>query len=269
MAILRPHQLLSRCAIAVTALVLPTAAVAQNSVEKVFVGDAKVTPVAGYKGTEKLAMPTNIIVHDFDVPGEIITIDKSPLAHIMSNDPIAHMKHDAGQAQDPAAVARKVQAAFSKALLADLSKSTIPATQSPLGANSNPPAGTLIIRGSFTTIKQGDKTKRMMIGLGAGASDVQAHVVITLLTPDGPLLLSEFTVDSKSGKKPGAAESMGYGAAAGAAAGAAMDGKASVEGDTARMAHAVSKELKNIMAAQQWIAADAPEKQVDPAAQTP
>ena len=108
---------------------------AQNTVEKVLVGDTKVTVTAAYTGKDRLPPPTNIVLHDFDIPSEIITIDNSPVAHILSNDPIAHMKGDAGENQDPAAVAEKVQAAFSNTLLSDLKKSPVPVTESPLGAN--------------------------------------------------------------------------------------------------------------------------------------
>jgi hypothetical protein len=228
---------------------------AQNTAEKILVGDTKVTVVAEYKGTEKLAAPTLIVLHDFDVPSEIITVDHSPLAH-MPHVPILHKKSD-GDDTSPSTIADKVQMAFTKDLMANLKKSSIPVTVSPLGANPETAAGTLIIRGDFTTVKQGNKTARVMIGLGRGASDVQAHVVITLITADSPILLSEFNVNAASSKKPGAVETMGVGVAASAAADTAVDGKATVEGDTSRIAKAVAKALTNIMIARQWMSAPA------------
>lgn len=167
------------------------------------------TVIASYTGKDKLAVPSGIVLHDFDVPAEIITVDHSPAAHILSNSPIARVKGDAGQEEDRAIVAQKVQAAFSKQVVADLKKTAIPISESPLGTNVETPVGTLIIRGNFLTVKQGNKTTRMMIGLGRGAGDVKAHVVISLITVTGPLLLSEFQVDAASGKKPGAVETMG------------------------------------------------------------
>ena len=245
---------LSACLLLTSLLVGSSWVRAQNTATKILVGKTRVTVIAGYTGNDKLPAPQQIVIHDFDVPSEIITIDDSHAARLHSNGLIAHMKGDTGQDQDPAIVAEKVQAAFSKTLLSDLGKSTIPITRSPLGANPDASAGTLIIRGSFTTVNQGNRGKRIVIGLGRGASDVQAHVNISLLTADGPILLSEFNVDSSSGKKPGAAETMGIGgAAASVAANGAEDSKATVEGDTARMAHAVAKELKAIMTAQKWI----------------
>jgi len=264
------ERIVRKCAVSivVVAMLVASVAVAQNKAEKLLVGDTKVTVIAGYKGEAKLAAPAKIVVHDFDVPSEIITVDHSPASHILSNSPIARMKGDAGQEEDPAAIAKKVQTAFSKTLLNDLKKTSIPSSASALGANPEEPVGSLIVRGNFTTIKQGNKTTRMMVGLGRGASDVQAHVVISLLTDNGPILLSEFKVDAASGKKPGAVETMGVGSlATSAAAGAATDGKSSVEGDTARIANAVAKEMNTIMAAQGWIPAQTVSDKAQPAPQ--
>ena len=240
--------------IVLAVLSLPVSGFSQNSAEKLLVGDTRVTVIAGYTGKDKLALPLGIVLHDFDVPAEIITVDHSPAAHILTNSPVAQIKGDAGQEENPAIVAQKVPAAFAKQLLADLKKTPIPVSESPLRANPEPRVGTLIIRGNFLTVKQGNKTARIMIGLGRGASDVKAHVVISLITSSGPILLSEFQVDAAGGKKPGAAETMGVGSVAtGAATSAAMDGKSSVESDTTHIANAVAKELKRIMVAQQWI----------------
>jgi uncharacterized membrane protein len=95
---------------------------------------------------------------------------------------------------------------------------------------------------------------RMMIGFGRGASDVKAHVIVSLNAPSSPVLPAEFDIESESGKKPGAAATMGVGsAAAGVGTSTATDSKASVEGDTTRMAKAVATEIEDLMVAQQWI----------------
>ena len=101
---------------------------AQNTVGKVPVGNTKVTMVHSYSGKDKLPKPTLVTVFDFDLPIDVVTIDRSMEAHILNHDPIAHIKGDAGQASDPAAVARKVQAAFSKRLITELKKTKIPVT---------------------------------------------------------------------------------------------------------------------------------------------
>ena len=227
---------------------------AQNAVEKILVGNTKVTMIHSYSGKDKLPKPALVTVFDFDLPIDAVTIDRSAEAHILNHDPIAHIKGDAGQASDPAAVARKVQTAFSKRLISELKKMKIPVTSANSSANSDSSAYALTVRGAFTAVKQGNMGARMMIGFGRGASDVKAHVIVTLIAPSSPVLLAEFDLESESGKKPGAAATMGVGsAAASVGTSTATDSKASVEGDTTRMAKTVATEIEDLMVAQQWI----------------
>lgn len=127
----------------------------------------------------------------------------------------------------PESLAKQVQAAFAKTLLNELQKTAMPAETAP-ARDAAIPAHALMVRGEFTTINQGNKTKRMMIGFGRGASDVKAHVTVSLTTDAQSVVLSEFNLKSQSGKKPGAAATMGVGSVAvGAAAGDVGDRKAS------------------------------------------
>jgi hypothetical protein len=98
----------------------------------------------------------------------------------------------------------------------------------------------------------------MMIGLGRGASDVKAHVVVSMMTKKGPVVMADFNLNSESGKKPGAAAGMGVGSAGVAAADVAISGAedhgATVESDTARMAKTVAKQIESMMMTQKWVA---------------
>jgi hypothetical protein len=238
--------------VALFAATLPS--FAQNAVETVLVGNTKVTMVHSYSGKDKLPKPALVTVFDFDLPIDAVTIDRSMEAHILNHDPIAHIKGDAGQASDPAAVARKVQTAFSKRLINELKKTKIPVTSADSSSTSGPSGYVLTIRGAFTAVRQGNMGARMMIGFGRGASDVKAHVIVSLTAPSSHVLLAEFDLESVSGKKPGAAATMGVGsAAASVGTSAATDSKASVEGDTTRMAKTVAAEIEDLMVAQQWI----------------
>lgn len=224
---------------------------AQNAASKILIGDTKVTVIHSYQGPASLPKPAQAVVLKFDIPSNVITLDHSPMSHILSHDPVAKMKHEEGRDESPANVAQNVQAAFFKTLAGELQKVSLPTvagTQQEIASNS------IIIRGGFTDVNLGNKTKRMIIGFGRGASDVKAHVVVSLNAANGPILLSEFDLTSVSGKKPGAAATMGVGsAAASAGVAVATDGKATVEGDASRMAKAVSKQVRAIMAAQHWI----------------
>jgi hypothetical protein len=73
------------------------------------------------------------------------------------------------------------------------------------------------------------------------------------IAPSSPVLLAEFDLESESGRKPGAAASMGVGRQRRASEPAPPRSKASVEGDTARMAKTVATEIEDLMVAQQWI----------------
>lgn len=252
------HSIVRLVAVGAVVLSSGTCAMAQSAAQKVMVGDAKVTMLQSYSGAEKLPKPGQIVVDDFDIPSDVITMDNSAAARVLSRDPIARRRGDAGQAQSPADVAAAVQAEFSQTLIKELSKGAIPVASAAMNAAGDSAVNALIVRGSFTAVNQGNKTKRMMIGLGRGASDVQAHVVVSLVRQSGPVVLAEFNLNSESGKKPGAAATMGVGGVAtSAAVSGATDNKATVEGDTARMAKAVAKQIESAMASQGWIDAAA------------
>ncbi|HTV60442.1 MAG TPA: DUF4410 domain-containing protein [Verrucomicrobiae bacterium] len=236
---------------------------AQDKVQKAMVGDAKVTVLQSYEGKDKLAKPTQILVYNLDISPDTIAIDRSHMARILDNGPIHRARGDAGEESNPDAVAEKVQNTFSKTLVKDLQKTSIPTSAVDPAGDQNAAVNTLSIHGDFTAINEGNEGARMMIGFGRGASDVQAHVVVSLATTSGPVTVSEFNLNSRSGKKPGAAATMGAGAAAGASVGAAgaTDHKATVEGDASRMANAVAKQIQSVLVAQQWIAPPAAPQQ--------
>jgi Domain of unknown function (DUF4410) len=248
-AFLRTYSLLALSA------AFAIAANAQGTVQKVMVGNATVTVLQSYQGATKLAKPTQTLVYDFAVPPDAITIDDSAAGRLSDRGPLHRLRGDSGQNSDPNAVAAKVQSTFTQNLVKALQKTTIPAMAA-TASTSDAGAQTLVVRGEFTAVDEGNKTKRIMIGFGRGASDVKAHTTVTLITPTGPVVLGEFTLNSASGKKPGAAATMGASSAGEAtAASDATDRKSTVEGDAARMAKAVAKEIQNLMAGQQWIPA--------------
>lgn len=230
---------------------------AQSAPQKLLVGDTQVEIVASYKGPQTLAKPGKALIYSFNVPPDVITMDQSAAARLQRRR-LQRRESDANSS--PEALAKQVQVAFAKTLVSELQKMAMAVETAP--ADRAIPAHALIVHGEFTTINQGNKTKRMIIGFGRGASDVTAHVIVLLSTDTQPVMLSGFNLKSKSGKKPGAAATMGVGSVAvGAAAGAVGDRKASVEADTSRMAKAVAQQIKEVMISQKWIVAQQPEAQ--------
>lgn len=83
------------------------------------------------------------------------------------------------------------------------------------------PAGknVLVIEGSLGTLDAGRRSRRMLIGFGAGKSEVEASVQL-LYQPSGGVLLplQRFDATADSGKAPGMVAMGGVGAAAGSLA---------------------------------------------------
>lgn len=232
-----------------TVLVASEILEAQNAAQKLLVGNAKVETIQKYNGPGPLPEPVEIVVYDFAVPSDVVTMDESMAARLRRRH-LALLGINSDSSPD--AVAQLVQKSFSKALVTDFQKLPVRA-QRAAGADTVP-AHTLLVQGEFTAVNEGNKSKRLMIGFGRGASDVEAHVTVSLTTGAQPLLLSEFNLKSASGKKPGAAATMGVGSAgAGVAAGSVGDRKATVEADASRMATAVAKQIETLMVAQKWI----------------
>ena len=112
----------------------------------------------------------------------------------------------------------------------------------------------MIVEGEFVAVDEGDKTKRVMIGFGRGASDIKTHVIVSSFVNGTRITVLEFNLNSESGKKPGAVATMGAGSiAVGAAVGDVGDKKGTVQADASRMAKAVAKQIEAFMITQQWI----------------
>jgi hypothetical protein len=82
----------------------------------------------------------------------------------------------------------------------------------------------LVVDGSFTDINEGNRLRRMVVGLGTGQSSVDADVAVYQLVNGSNQQIMNFTTHADSGKMPGAALTAPAGAAAGGAAAAASLG---------------------------------------------
>jgi len=127
------------------------------------------------------------------------------------------------------------------------------------------PAGTqnaLLIKGQLASIDEGNRTERLIIGLGAGRSDVRAEVQVYEVTPAGRRLIDTIEVDAKSGLTPGMAESMGVGGLTGHLVVATVVGAgvhvadeaigANVVADADRAAKGIAKQLSALFAQEGW-----------------
>jgi hypothetical protein len=165
------------------------------------------------------------------------------------------LHQDPDDASASTALAQQVQASFSKSLIGDLKKANIAAERADAAqagaVQESSKAALLVVSGEVTAIDEGNKVKRVMIGLGHGGSDVQTHVVISSIVDGRSTVVLELNLKSVSGKKLGAVESVGGGSIVlNAAEGGVGDRHSTVQADATRMAKGVAKQIELFVAAQ-------------------
>jgi hypothetical protein len=135
------------------------------------------------------------------------------------------------------------------------------------------PADALVITGQFLDIDEGNRARRLVIGFGAGESKLDASVQVLMERNGGYSKLTSFTTHADSGAMPGAAATMGAGAAAQgavtggmAAANVALGGVKTYRSDVANMASRSAAKaveyLSDFFARQGWISWDKVKKPI-------
>lgn len=207
-----------------------------------------------------LPPPSQVMVTDFTVQPGDVTLDQGVGARLArATDPQATMDRMMN-------AATATQAALTETLVQRLASYGLPATHLPTGVV--PPGGVLLVQGQILSIDQGNRTRRTLIGLGAGKSQVSANVQIYYITtPAQPRFLISFAAQADSGRAPGAAETMGAGAAAGriAASTALTAGTHTVgemrhtsdEANADKLAEALARQIGDYAVNQGWLRQDA------------
>jgi hypothetical protein len=210
-------------------------------------GRIDIKAVESYSG-KPLQKPASIVVYNMAADPNGVELNKSRLNRM-------RMRVSGNADEQKTKVAQNVVDKFSDTLVKELQKTGIPVSRGVTG--DEPPEGALAVQGDVLLIDEGNKAKRMAVGLGAGASTVKLNIECFLKEPSKNVVVSKFEATSKSSRKPGAAETMGAGAAPEVAAtvGGVTEMNQNAEGDTERMAKAVAKQIKKSMMAQGWIPA--------------
>jgi hypothetical protein len=156
-----------------------------------------------------LAKPDRILVRNFAVTQAEVELD-SGFGPSIVRDVQGELTSD-----EQRQLGRTASNALAEELVARLQDAGLPAKRSAGSVTLTPT--TLVIAGRFLTIDEGNQTLRTVVGFGAGASQVRTRAQAWM---DGQLV-AEAETDAKSGKKPGAAVTLGAGAAMGTAATAA------------------------------------------------
>jgi hypothetical protein len=203
-----------------------------------------------------ISQPDRILVYDFAVSPRDVSLDRALDVRLL------HHLERVSQSEEQLTAARAAARALSTELVAAIRKLGLPAQR----ADEASPATdrTLAIKGEFVSIVEGNSLRRLVIGLGAGATEVKTLVQVYVLNPPGRTLWKSFETTAQSSRKPGMAETLGVGTAAmgaravaigaGAQIGAQYGG--SVAADTRRTADAIANKLSRIFAGQGWIPTD-------------
>jgi len=131
------------------------------------------------------------------------------------------------------------------------------------GAGMAPQINDIIIQGYLLSVQQGSAAERIVIGFGAGASELRTAVEGYQVTAQGPRKLGSGTVDSGGSKAPGEILGVAGLAATGNPAGLIIStglkvygeesGKSTVQGRAQQTAKEIADQLKVRFQQQGWI----------------
>jgi len=211
---------------------------------------------------KQLAKPTLVLVYDFAVTPDEVKLDKGLSADLMQK----YEQHKGmTRTAEEIKVGHKVADEVAEELVKKIRSFGLWAERGFGYPHGN--AKDLLIKGQLLSIDEGNRTERVVIGLGAGRTSVQANVQVYELTPQGMNEVDTLRGDSKSGFKPGMGEMMGVGAIAGhllastvvsgALAGTSEMTFATVEADAKRLAEKIAADLGKFFVDQGWIPPDA------------
>jgi hypothetical protein len=233
--------------IAVVALALMVAACAPT----------KVRSVSSYRGDESLPRPDRVLVYDFAISPEQVSLNRGLFSRLGRE--VASASTTEAELQ----IGREVADGFSTELVKRIQRLGLPAERA--AADQVAPPGTLAITGQFLSIDEGNRMRRAVIGFGAGQSEVKALAQVALQTAHGPLLAEEFETKAESARTPGVGPMVGPGiavrGAAGVASSVAVSGgvhalaehRTEVEADARRIADELGKQLGKFFVRHGWI----------------
>lgn len=220
----------------------------------------QVEQLAGYSGP-RLPRPDRIYVVDPGVAPSDVKLDdgvRQRLTQMTSDQPLSQQRLAAG---------RQAAAGVGTEVAAKLQSFGLPAER----VASPPPPGpgrVVIVEGHLLSVDQGNQTQRNVIGFGRGRSSVAVEVQVYYR--DGraaPRLISSFEATAQSAMTPGAAGTMGAGAAVGrlaevAASNAILSSvsearSADTGSEGRRIGDALGLRLGRVFAQQGWISESA------------
>ena len=171
---------------------------------------ANVENVQHYAEDEKLPQPSVFLVYDFAVTPSDVVVDTLGSAFGRSSSPSGK----------DVAEARQVADSLSSQLVAKLGERGINAARA---TNERvPPVNAIALKGQFVSMDKGNRAKRMVIGFGAGSSELRVRAQVYQATERGLRRIVQGEAKASGSKMPGMAVPVAGGAAMGAAATSAV-----------------------------------------------
>jgi hypothetical protein len=215
---------------------------------------AQVQTEEAYAGPLR-ARPDRILVGYFAISPEQVRLDQGIGARIVrtaEDQPLTAVELQA---------ARATQLALADRLVDNLKKYGLPAEHA---MSAEAPGTSLLVQGQIVAIDQGNRTRRILIGLGAGKSSVSADMQLYYQAPGlPPRFMTAYQAQADSGRMPGAAETMGAGAVAGSLASSTVVSGAmhatsetrgaSGSGEASRLADGLARKIGEFAVSMGWI----------------
>ncbi|HYZ61985.1 MAG TPA: DUF4410 domain-containing protein [Acetobacteraceae bacterium] len=202
--------------------------------------------------------PTRVLVADFEIDPSAVREDQGIGLRLQRSI-------EGATPGARTAIAREVQSAITETVVNDLRKAGLPAERAPENATYRP--GDLVVTGRVLRIDEGNRTRRMAIGFGAGKSIVEAAADLTAIIPNGPpLLLQSYDGKADSGRKPGMAVGASMAVAESSVGVGALSAVTNVSGETRRspvgkeaasFGNRLAHDIGQYAAERGWIAASA------------
>lgn len=201
---------------------------------------------------ERMPRPDRILVYDFIADPADMPADSALAGQFIPDSPLTAEQIQAGH---------QLGAQIADELVAQIRDMGLPAVH---GLSGTPPrVGDIVIRGYLVSIDEGSTAGRMLIGFGAGGSELKTVVEGYQMTTRGLRKLGSGTVESGSGKGPGAAAPAAVTIATGSPIGLIVtggmkiygeaSGSSTIEGRAKATAKEIADVLKTRFEQQGWI----------------
>ena len=210
------------------------------------------------ENTGALPRPDRILVYDFAVSPDEVELDEGLAAEIKQR-----YEHDqyTNRTPEELKVGHTVAYVVADELVKKIQSYGLWAERATGSATHH--GNTLIIKGAFLTIDEGNRAERVAIGFAAGRTNVQADVQVFELTAGGEQHVETLNASGESASKPGMAEMMAVGLlthhlltstlVSGTVAGVSEAKFDTVEDDGRRMADKIAADLGQYFVSQGWI----------------